>query len=75
MIAQRSPPVVDEPFSDPRPIERLEGLPRAGAIEHAIDVAVQPERLQLGAKRLVMLDAQLGDTDYHLSRIMADLAA
>ena len=27
------------------------------------------------AKRLVMLDAQLGDTDYHLSRIMADLAA
>ena len=26
-------------------------------------------------KRLVMLDAQLGDTDYHLSRIMADLAA
>ncbi|MCM2561800.1 acyl-CoA dehydrogenase family protein [Lutimaribacter sp. EGI FJ00015] len=27
------------------------------------------------AKRLVMLDAQLGDTDYHLSRIMDDLAA
>jgi len=27
------------------------------------------------AKRLIMLDAQLGDTDYHLSRVMADLAA
>ena len=27
------------------------------------------------AKRLIMLDAQLGDTDYHLSRIMSDLAA
>lgn len=26
-------------------------------------------------KRLVMLDAQLGDTDYHLARIMGDLAA
>jgi alkylation response protein AidB-like acyl-CoA dehydrogenase len=23
------------------------------------------------AKRLIMLDAQLGDTDYHLSRVMA----
>lgn len=27
------------------------------------------------AKRLVMLDAQLGDTDYHLSRVMAGLKA
>ena len=27
------------------------------------------------AKRLVMIDAQLGDTDYHLARIMADLQA
>lgn len=27
------------------------------------------------AKRLIMLDAQLGDTDYHLNRIMSDLAA
>ncbi|MGX9351749.1 acyl-CoA dehydrogenase family protein [Shimia sp. W99] len=27
------------------------------------------------AKRLVMLDAQLGDTDYHLSRVMAGYAA
>ena len=27
------------------------------------------------AKRLVMLDAQLGDTDYHLSRVMAGDAA
>ena len=27
------------------------------------------------AKRLVMLDHQLGDTDYHLSRISQDLVA
>ncbi len=27
------------------------------------------------AKRLVMLDAQLGDTDWHLARVMADLVA
>jgi len=27
------------------------------------------------AKRLIMLDAQLGDTDYHLSQVMKGYAA